>query len=82
MSVEGVLKKVDDVETGDVTKPLLAAVEKKEEKLVLFGVLDITHWGETNQAIILAGGALACSLLFAYLQERVFLIVRHLVCCC
>jgi len=56
--------------SSSVSAPLLP----KEEKLVLFGVLDISSWSEVNQATILAGGALSCSLLFAYLQEKVFLI--------
>jgi hypothetical protein len=47
---------------------------KEKQKLILFGLIDLTEWNETNQAIILAGGALMCSLSFAYMQEKVFLI--------
>lgn len=46
------------------------SLEEAKEKLVLFGVLDLTDWSENWQASVLAGGALVSSLGFAYLQEK------------
>lgn len=60
---------------GEVVKPSPGAVAPApKDKLVVFGVLDLTEWSENTQAMFLAGGALLTSLGFAYLQEKVFLI--------
>jgi adenosine 3'-phospho 5'-phosphosulfate transporter B3 len=48
--------------------------EKEKEKLIAFGIFDLSEWNETSQATFLAGGALLSSLGFAFLQEKVFLI--------
>ena len=62
------------VEAGEkpksVSEPLLTSPTATKEKLVLFGLVDLTEWSENAQAGILAGGALMSSLGFAYLQEK------------
>jgi len=55
---------------SDKPKVQGAVSETKKEKLVLFGLVDLTDWPENSQAIVLAGGALLSSLGFAYLQEK------------
>lgn len=49
------------------------AAKPAKERLVAFGVVDLTEWPENTQAIVLAGGALLSSLGFAYLQEKLVL---------
>jgi adenosine 3'-phospho 5'-phosphosulfate transporter B3 len=56
-----------------VSEPLVTSAPQKE-KLIVFGLVDLTEWSENSQAAVLAGGALLSSLGFAYLQEKVFLI--------
>ena len=74
----------DDVTKSEVDKPLLASPAHEEDdskrsasaqqKLVLFGIVDMTDWSENAQAAVLAGGALLSSLGFAYLQEKCVLV--------
>ena len=56
--------------SGEAPAQAIPAVLPTKQRLVLFGVVDLTEWNETTQAVVLAGGALFSALGFAYLQEK------------
>jgi hypothetical protein len=58
---------------GNPLKPHASDVESKASDLLLFGV-NIADWNARTRFLFLSAGALVCSLTFAALQEKVFLI--------